>query len=116
MYKTKLEKLKKWITTAENNVFVAFTATPFTEKPSEGEKLLEIEAEVAGVTAEASLLNPLANQDLSPADTRMLEAKQQFNAALLKSGGKLPKEVVIAYAKAALAACAACKSVSISPI
>ena len=42
MYKTKFEKLKKWITTAENNVFVAFTATPFTEKPSEGEKLLEI--------------------------------------------------------------------------
>lgn len=68
------------------------------------EKLLEIEAEVAGVSAEASLLNPLANRDLSPADTRMLEAKQQFNAALLKSGGKLPKEVVITYAKAALAA------------
>lgn len=68
------------------------------------EKLLEIEAEVAGVTVEASLLNPLANQDLSPAETRMLEAKQQFNAALLKSGGRLPKQVVIAYAEAALSA------------
>ncbi len=68
------------------------------------EKLLEIDAEVAGVTAEASLLNPLANRDLSPADTRMLEAKQKFNAALLKSGGKLPKEVVLTYAEAALEA------------
>ena len=68
------------------------------------EKLLEIAAEVSGVTVEASLLNPLANQDLSPSETRMLEAKQQFNAALLKSGGKLPKQVVIDYAEAALSA------------
>jgi len=68
------------------------------------EKLLEIEAEVAGVRVEAALLNPLANKDLSPAETRMLEAKQQFNAALLESGGRLPKDVVITYAEAAMSA------------
>ena len=68
------------------------------------EKLLDIEAEVAGLSVKASLLNPLANRDLTPAETRMLEAKQRFNDELLSNGVRISKEVVISYAEAALSA------------
>ena len=68
------------------------------------EKLLSIEAQVGGTRVEAVILNPLANRELSPAETRMLEAKQQFNASLLATGGRPPKHVVLAYADAAMKA------------
>jgi len=68
------------------------------------EKLLAIEAEVGDARIKAVILNPLANRELSPAETRMLEAKQRFNAALLACGGKPPKDVVLDYAHAALQA------------
>lgn len=68
------------------------------------EKLLSIEADVAGARVEAVILNPLSNQELTPEETRMLEAKQRFNAALLASRGRPPKRVVLEYAEAALAA------------
>lgn len=68
------------------------------------EKLLSIEADVGGTRVKAVILNPLANNELSPAETRMLEAKQQFNASLLATGGRPPKDVVLAYANAAMQA------------
>ena len=68
------------------------------------EKLLDIKAEVDGITIEATLLSPLANRELDPAETKMLEAKQIFNTALLESHGRPPKDVVIRYATAALEA------------
>jgi len=66
------------------------------------DKLLDVEATVRGITVRTGLLNPLANRELTPAESRMLEAKQQFNLALLESGGRPSKTVVLAYAEAAL--------------
>ena len=64
------------------------------------DKLLKVEAEVAGTKAEVSLLNPLANRELSETEQRMLEAKQEFNISLLDSRGRPTKEVVLKYALA----------------
>ncbi|MDR1656063.1 MAG: Hsp70 family protein [Deltaproteobacteria bacterium] len=69
------------------------------------DKLLEIEAKIDDKRIGATLMNPLANRELSSADQRMLEAKQRFNTALLKYGGKnIPKRVVYEYAEAAMEA------------
>jgi molecular chaperone DnaK len=68
------------------------------------DKLLDVEATAGGITVRAGLLNPLANRELTPAETSMLEAKQRFNIALLESQGHPSKDVVLAYAEAALAA------------
>lgn len=68
------------------------------------EKLLAVEASVGDTQVDAVILNPLANRELSPAETRMLEAKQRFNRALLESSGRPPKAVVLAYAQAAMEA------------
>jgi molecular chaperone DnaK (HSP70) len=68
------------------------------------EKLLDVEAEVAGLRTQAGLLNPLANRELSVAETRMLEAKQKFNQDLLESAGHPSVEVVLEYAQAAIEA------------
>lgn len=68
------------------------------------EKILSIEADAGGKRVEAVILNPLANSELSPAETRMLEAKQHFNVSLLATGGRPPKDVVLAYANAAMEA------------
>ena len=64
------------------------------------DKLLNVEAEVAGETADVSILNPLANRELSKTEKRMLEAKQEFNVSLLESRGRPSKEVVLRYARA----------------
>lgn len=68
------------------------------------DKLLEVEVRIGKKVAKAALMNPLANQELTAADQRMLDAKQRFNIALLKHGSRLPKQVVIDYAEAALEA------------
>jgi molecular chaperone DnaK (HSP70) len=68
------------------------------------DKLLEIRASVAGKVVKTGLMNPLANRELSPAETRMLEAKQKFNESLLSSRGKPSKVAVLAYAQAAMEA------------
>lgn len=68
------------------------------------DKLLEIKASVAGVVASTGLMNPLANRELTPSETRMLEAKQKFNESLLKTRGKPSKDAVLSYARAALEA------------
>jgi molecular chaperone DnaK (HSP70) len=68
------------------------------------EKLLEIEAKIGDERVTAALLNPLANRELSLAEQSLLEAKQRFNTALLKYGTRLPKNIVLEYAEAALEA------------
>jgi molecular chaperone DnaK (HSP70) len=68
------------------------------------DKLLEVQASVGGTVAKTGLMNPLANQELTPSETRMLEAKQQFNQALLGSAGRPSKDAVLRYARAALEA------------
>ncbi|MDR2443865.1 MAG: Hsp70 family protein [Deltaproteobacteria bacterium] len=69
------------------------------------DKLLEIEAKIGEYLIKAALLNPLANSPLTPIEKEMLEAKQKFNAALLKYGTRsIPKEIVLSYAQAAYAA------------
>lgn len=65
------------------------------------DKLLDVEARVAGHAVRADLMNPLANQELSQAETRLLEAKQAFNQALLAGRGKPSVAAVVAYAAAA---------------
>lgn len=68
------------------------------------DKLLEIKASVAGTVVKTGLMNPLANRELTPSETRMLEAKQRFNESLLTSRGKPSKDAVLTYARAALEA------------
>jgi len=68
------------------------------------DKLLEIKASVAGTVVRTGLMNPLANRELTPSETRMLEAKQKFNESLLTSRGKPSKDAVLTYARAALEA------------
>ena len=68
------------------------------------DKLLEIKASVAGKVVRTGLMNPLANRELTPSETRMLEAKQKFNESLLSSLGKPSKDAVLTYARAALEA------------
>jgi tetratricopeptide (TPR) repeat protein len=68
------------------------------------DKLLELQASVAGKVIRTGLMNPLANRELTPSETRLLEAKQQFNQSLLGSRGKPSKEAVLQYAQAALEA------------
>lgn len=68
------------------------------------DKLLEIKASVAGTVVQTGLMNPLANRELTPSETRMLEAKQKFNESLLTSRGKPSKDAVLTYARAALEA------------
>jgi molecular chaperone DnaK (HSP70)/tetratricopeptide (TPR) repeat protein len=65
------------------------------------EKLLDIEATIGEVSARIAVLNPLANRELTAAETRMLEAKQRFNEALLESHGRPSSSVVLDYAEAA---------------
>jgi molecular chaperone DnaK (HSP70) len=68
------------------------------------DKLLKVEARVGDQTVQASLLNPLDNRELSPAEKSMLKAKQKFNEALLQYGSNPPKRTVLEYGRAALEA------------
>ncbi len=68
------------------------------------DKILEVEALVAGTTVRASLMNPLANRELNEQEKAMLIAKQRLNTALLQYGSKPPVSVVIDYAYAAMEA------------
>lgn len=65
------------------------------------EKLLDIQATIGEVSIHTALLNPLANRELTVAETHMLEAKQRFNEALLESHGRPSPSVVLDYAEAA---------------
>ena len=68
------------------------------------DKLLEVDAKIGGVHVGARLLNPLANDEIGEAETRMLQARQRFNEALLKFRGTPPIVEVEAYAQAAMEA------------
>ena len=68
------------------------------------DKLLEVDAKVGGVSVGARLLNPLTNEDIGEVETRMLQARQRFNEALLKFRGTPPISEVEAYAQAAMEA------------
>lgn len=66
------------------------------------EKLLSIKATINGITAETSILNPLANEELTRSESSMLKAKQTFNQALLDYDGRPPSSIAIQYSKACL--------------
>ena len=65
------------------------------------DKMLKVEAEIAGTKARVSLFNPLSNRELSEKEKRMLKAKQKFNISLLENQGRPPKEVILEYADSA---------------
>ena len=66
------------------------------------EKLLQIEAIVNDICAKTSILNPLANKELSKNEASMLKAKQKFNQALLDYEGRPPIAIAKEYANACL--------------
>ena len=65
------------------------------------DKLLVIRASAGGVSVSSSLLDPLANRELSQTERRLLEARQQYNIACLNGGGRPEREDVLIYAYAA---------------
>ena len=66
------------------------------------DKLLTIRANVVGGRASAtSILNPLANHELSDTDRVMLQAEQSLNRAILKGGGRPSAPAALSYAIAA---------------
>lgn len=65
------------------------------------DKVLLIEAKIIDQELKTAFLNPLSNKELSPQEKLMLEAKREFNLALLKYGSRIPKSYVKKYAQKA---------------
>lgn len=65
------------------------------------EKVLDVKVTVAGVVAQAEIMNPLSNGTPGPAEIAMLKEKQRFNESVLRNGGRPDAHVVQAYSQAA---------------
>ena len=61
-------------------------------------KLLQVKAKVGNQMVEASLLNPLANKELTAAESRMLMARQAVNLSALEGGGRPTVAAMLHYA------------------
>lgn len=64
------------------------------------EKLLLVETVVNNQIASTKILNPLANQELTTNEIKLLKVKQEFNQAILDNKGRPPVHIVSKYAKA----------------
>jgi hypothetical protein len=66
------------------------------------DKLLEVRVNVGGKrSSSASILNPLANHELSVTDRAMLQAEQTMNVAILKGNGRPSAAAALVYAQSA---------------
>lgn len=65
------------------------------------EKVLDVKVTVAGITAQAEIMNPLSNGTPGPAEIAMLKEKQRFNESVLKNQGRPDANVVKSYSQAA---------------
>jgi hypothetical protein len=63
-------------------------------------KLLRVKAKVGKQMVQGSLLNPLANDELTPAESRMLIARQAVNLSALEGGGRPNVSVMLHFAYA----------------
>lgn len=64
------------------------------------EKLLLVEATINEQIANTKILNPLANQELTASETKLLKVRQNFNQAILDNKGRPPVYIVEEYAEA----------------
>lgn len=63
-------------------------------------KLLHVTAKIGTVMARSTVTNPLANESLTPEETRRLLARQRLNESIVKGGGKPEPVVLEDFAKA----------------
>lgn len=65
------------------------------------EKVLDVKVTVAGIAAQAEIMNPLSNGTPGPAEIAMLKEKQLFNESVLRNEGRPDAHVVKNYSQAA---------------
>lgn len=65
------------------------------------EKILHVEAEVAGASQSAEFQNPLANAAMTDEVLAMLKSKQAFNKSVLEGNGRPGVNETVTYSKAA---------------
>ena len=65
------------------------------------EKVLDIKVTVAGIAAQAEIMNPLSNGTPGPVEIAMLKEKQHFNESVLRNKGRPDAHVVRCYSQAA---------------
>lgn len=63
-------------------------------------KLLHVVAKIGTVMARSTVTNPLANDSLTPEETRRLLARQRLNESIVKGGGKPEPSVLEDFARA----------------
>lgn len=63
-------------------------------------KLLQVKAKVGTRKISVTQLNPLANKELTPEDTKMLQAKHHLNTSMLKNKGRPTIQTMLQYAYA----------------
>lgn len=67
-------------------------------------KLLRVEAEIAGIAMAGTLMNPLANRPLSEKERRMLAARLALNQSAAENNGRPSFEAMVCFAHACAAA------------
>jgi len=63
-------------------------------------KLLKITAKCGNQMVKGALVNPLANKELTPEESRMMEAKQRLYISMSENKGSPPVHAVLSYAYA----------------
>jgi len=63
-------------------------------------KLLHVKAKIGSHMVGGTLINPLANKELTPAEARMLSARQHLHISALKGNGRPSVEAMLHYAYA----------------